>query len=241
MALAHNGVIENFRDLKERLEAEGYIFRSATDTEVIAHLIASCLEKQTFSAAESRNQRRRRREKWKGRVEIRRQSSAEPADPHEPLIRAVQEALSQLHGTYGLAIIFRDHPDVIIAARLGSPLVVGVGDGEHFVASDASPLVGHTERIVYLADHQMAVVTADSLRVIHRDTRPGYSIGSSRTEVADGRRNSAVTRTTCSRRFSSSPSRSKTPCAAGSICDEATAVFGGLNLIAAAIAAGQSH
>src|SRR5262249_31277879 len=99
-------------------------------------------------------------------------SDREAHDPHGHLILAVQEALAQLRGTYGLAIIFREHPDVIIAARLGSPLVVGVGDGEHFVASDASPLVGHTQRIVYLSDHQIAVVTADSLRVIHRDQGP---------------------------------------------------------------------
>ena len=63
----------------------------------------------------------------------------------------------------------RNGPEVIIAARLGSPLVVGVGEGEHFVASDASPLVGHTAKIVYLADHEMAIVTAEKLRVIHRD------------------------------------------------------------------------
>ena len=83
--------------------------------------------------------------------------------------RAIKTALAQLHGTYGLAILFRDYPEVLFAARLGSPLVVGVGDGEHFLASDASPLVGHTDRIVYLADHEMAILTADSLRVLHRD------------------------------------------------------------------------
>ena len=86
-----------------------------------------------------------------------------------PLVAAVQHALAQLHGTYGLAVIFRDWPEVMIAARLGSPLVVGVGAGEHFVASDASPLAGFTDKIVYLADHELAVLTADSLRVIHRD------------------------------------------------------------------------
>ena len=77
--------------------------------------------------------------------------------------------MAQLQGTYGLAILFRQWPEVLIAARLGSPLIVGVGAGEHFVASDASPLAGYTDKIVYLADHELAVVTADSLRVIHRD------------------------------------------------------------------------
>jgi glucosamine--fructose-6-phosphate aminotransferase (isomerizing) len=144
LALAHNGVIENFQALKQVLQGEGYHFQSATDTEVIAHLIASCLERQPpvddMAAAEYR-----------------------------PLVAAVQHALSRLHGTYGLAIIFRDWPEVMIAARLGSPLVVGVGAGEHFVASDASPLAGFTDKIVYLADNELAVITADSLRVIHRD------------------------------------------------------------------------
>ncbi len=144
LALAHNGVIENFQTLKQILQSEGYQFRSATDTEVIAHLIASCLKQQPpvddMAAAEYR-----------------------------PLVTAVQHALAQLHGTYGLAIIFRDWPEVMIAARLGSPLVVGVGSGEHFVASDASPLAGFTDKIVYLADNELAVITADSLRVIHRD------------------------------------------------------------------------
>ncbi len=156
LAVVHNGVIENFRTLKEKLEAEGYIFRSATDTEIIAHLIASCLEKHAPTESN-------------GKPPTAKVSKPAEHDAHEPLILAVQEALAQLRGTYGLAILFRSHPDVIIAARLGSPLVVGVGEDEHFVASDASPLVGHTQRIVYLADHELAVVTASGLRVIHRD------------------------------------------------------------------------
>jgi len=144
VAIVHNGVIENYQALKARLESEGYVFRSATDTEVIAHLIASCLDRQApvpdMAAAD-----------------------------YAPLLAAVQSALAQLHGTYGLAILFRDYPDVLIAARLGSPLIVGVGDGAQFVASDASPLVGHTDKIVYLADNEVAVVTANSLRVMDRD------------------------------------------------------------------------
>lgn len=144
LALVHNGVIENFRPLKERLQEEGYKFQSATDTEVIAHLVAACLERQLAERPQ-------------------------PVDPHEPLVKAVEDALSQLRGTYGLAILFRDYPDVMLAARLGSPLVVGVGEDEHFVASDASPLAGQADKIVYLADHEIAVVTATGLRVIHRE------------------------------------------------------------------------
>ncbi len=160
VAIVHNGVIENFRPLKERLESEGYIFRSATDSEVIAHLIASCLERTD----------RRRRCRIAGAPHRRRRPNRhDRAATIDRWSRPIAGALAQLHGTYGLAILFRDYPDVMIAARLGSPLVVGVGDGEHFVASDASPLVGYTDEIVYLADHEMAVLTADSLRVIHRD------------------------------------------------------------------------
>jgi glucosamine--fructose-6-phosphate aminotransferase (isomerizing) len=148
VAIAHNGVIENYRPLKEWLESQGYRFRSATDSEVIAHLIASCLEKEL---AENKN------------------GAAPDITDHAPLISAVTNALGQLRGTYGLAILFRDYPDVLIAARSGSPLIVGVGDGEHYIASDSSPLVGYTNKIVYLEDHELAVLTPDSLRVIDRD------------------------------------------------------------------------
>jgi len=146
LALAHNGVIENYLPLKEKLLAEGYQFSSSTDTEVIAHLIVRSLAK----------------------MEARR--SEFPADePYAVVLAAVTHALGKLRGTYGLVILFREHPELIVAARQGSPLVVGVGQGEHFVASDASPLAGRTGKIVYLADHQIALVTADSLEVRHRE------------------------------------------------------------------------
>lgn len=144
LGLVHNGVIENFRAIKQRLLDHGCEFRSATDSEVISQLIA--FELESLSEEISVN-----------------------ADPYAPLVAAVQNALTQLQGTYGLAIVFRDWPEAIVAARLGSPLVVGVGNGEHFIASDGSPLAGHTDKIVYLADHEIAVVTANALRVIHRD------------------------------------------------------------------------
>ena len=151
VALVHNGVIENFRELKQQLAERGYYCKSATDTEVVAQLVAAELDSTPPAAKASFS------------------PAASPADKYAPLVGAVQAALAQLRGTYGLAMVFRDWPDVIVVARLGSPLVIGVGDGEHFIASDGSPLVGHTDRIVYLADHELAVVTAQSIRVIHRD------------------------------------------------------------------------
>ena len=144
VSLVHNGVIENYSSLKERLLERGYEFQSATDSEVVAHLLAYELENLPEDVNDS-------------------------IDPYGPLVTAVQNTLVQLKGTYGLAIVFRDWPDVIIVARLGSPLVIGVGDGENFIASDGSPLAGHTDKIVYLADHELAIVTADTIRVIHRD------------------------------------------------------------------------
>ncbi|MBX7168584.1 MAG: glutamine--fructose-6-phosphate transaminase (isomerizing) [Pirellulales bacterium] len=152
VAVVHNGVIENFQALKERLIEEGYEFRSATDTEVIAHLIAENLKLQADETAELDSV-----------------AGDEALGKYAHLVRAVQATLRQLIGTYGLAVLFRNYPEVILVARCGSPLVVGVGQGEHFVASDASPLVGHTDKIVYLADNELAVVTASTLRVIHRD------------------------------------------------------------------------
>jgi len=142
LAVVHNGVIENYASLKAVLKEKGYEFVSATDTEVIAHLIDSYLPPVDFD---------------NDSVDL------------ESLIEAVRSALEQLRGTYGLVIVSPACPGVLIAARMGSPIVIGVGNGEHLVASDASPLVGHTERIVYLADHQLAVITCDELRVMHRE------------------------------------------------------------------------
>ena len=144
LAMAHNGVIENFAELRTHLKQQGYEFQSETDTEVVAHLIASYIEPKINEA---------------GGGEV---------SPKVAVI-AIKEAIAQLRGTFGLAIIFSQWPDSIFAARLGSPLVIGVGEGEHFLASDAQPLIGFTDRIVYLADNQVAVLKADSLEVSHRD------------------------------------------------------------------------
>ena len=160
VAVVHNGVIDNYLPLRARLEAEGYRFRSATDTEVIAHLVDSSLRRHGL--VREADHREAAGEALVTGLDLAKADYA-------PLVHAVQEALVQLQGTYGLAMVLPAWPEVLIACRLGSPLIVGVSEGEHFVASDASPFAGYADRIVYLADHEMALMTADSLRVVHRD------------------------------------------------------------------------
>jgi glucosamine--fructose-6-phosphate aminotransferase (isomerizing) len=134
VAVVHNGVIENYASLKQQLTAEGFVFRSQTDTEVIAHLIASHL--------------------------------------HGDLLEAVRKALPRLKGTYGLAVMSARHPGLIVGARLGSPLVLGIGHDEGFLASDPSALLGYTERVVYLNDHQLCVLTAEEWEIVNQDRAP---------------------------------------------------------------------
>ena len=143
VVLVHNGVIENYAALRDKLTEIGYVFRSATDTEVAAHLIAHQLEEEAKLGS----------------------------DPMlaETCVQAVEKAIKKIKGTYGLAILFRDVPGLLVAARLGSPLVVGIGKGEYYLASDASPLVGHTEEVVYLNDHEIAVITADQFQLRHQN------------------------------------------------------------------------
>lgn len=133
VAVVHNGVIENYLGIKQQLQAEGYTFKSQTDTEVIAHLIASYL--------------------------------------NGDLVEAVRKALARLKGTYGLAVISAKHPGMLVGARCGSPLVLGLGQGESFLASDPSALMGYTEKVVYLSDHQLCVMTADEWEV-QKDNLP---------------------------------------------------------------------
>ncbi len=144
LALVHNGVIENYQSIRTRLEKDGYIFQSETDSEAVAHLIASCYQKL-------------------------KEQEPQTTDPKTLIFAALEEAVHSLKGTYGLAIVFRDHPNIIAAARLGSPLVVGIGKGEHFIASDASALAGLTQEVVYLQDNEIALLTTDEMFLMHRD------------------------------------------------------------------------
>jgi glucosamine--fructose-6-phosphate aminotransferase (isomerizing) len=144
--VVHNGVIENYDELRRALIQRGYSFASETDTEVIAHLLADTLK----------------RKRGKGELN------------EDLLVDVIRETVNQLRGTYGLVILFEEFPQALFAARLGSPLVVGVGATEHYIASDASPLVGYTQKIVYLADHQIAAVGAEHLSVSCRDRGQVY-------------------------------------------------------------------
>ena len=129
LAVIHNGVIENYRALKKSLLDTGHVFKSETDTEVIAHLIE----------------------------EIRKDV--------KDLGEAVRLSLLQLDGTYGLVVLSADDPDKLVVARKGSPLVIGYGEGETLIASDASALVEHTRTVTYLEDGQMAVVGRDGVSI----------------------------------------------------------------------------
>ena len=146
VVLVHNGVIENHAVLRNQLQELGYVFRTGTDTEVIAHLLAHHLDEQMKLES--------------GQIDER------------ICLKALKLTLGRLNGTYGLAILFRDLPNVVVGARLGSPLVVGIGRGEHFLASDSSPLVGYTEEVVYLADHEIVLLRPDGMDLSHRDSGP---------------------------------------------------------------------
>jgi glucosamine--fructose-6-phosphate aminotransferase (isomerizing) len=131
VAVVHNGVIENYSALKRQLLADGVSFKSDTDTEVIAQLLAR---------------------HWCG-----------------DLVETVARVLPLLKGTYGLAVVSPRQPDVLVGARVGSPLVLGVGEGENFLASDPSALIGQTKKVVYLHDHQMCVAGPDDWHILDAD------------------------------------------------------------------------
>ena len=134
VSIVHNGIIENYGILKERLIAKGYTFESETDTEVLVKLIDSCYT----------------------------------GDP----LRALQEALAKVRGSYALAVLFRDRPDTIFAVKRESPLIVGWGESENFVASDIPALLKYTRRYSVLEEGDMAVCTAEGIRFYNEFAEP---------------------------------------------------------------------
>ena len=131
--VVHNGIIENWQELRQDLITKGHTFISDSDTEVIPHLVEEYLKK------------------------------------HKNLEKAAPAALNDIRGTYGIAMQYKGEPDKLIAARMGSPIVIGIGKGERFIASDASPILPHTKKVVFLEDGEVAVLTPDSHTVYKLD------------------------------------------------------------------------
>ncbi len=127
IALVHNGIIENYRDIRRHLEGKGHTFRSETDSEVLAHLIGDYYK--------------------------------------DDLLEAVCAALQRVEGTFGIAVVCQDEPDKVIAARRGSPIVIGVGGNESVIASDAAAVVAVTQQVIYLDDNDVAIVKPGSVDV----------------------------------------------------------------------------
>jgi glucosamine--fructose-6-phosphate aminotransferase (isomerizing) len=154
VALVHNGIIENFRSLREEMQAEGRVFLSETDSEVVAHLVDHQLK----------------------------QGKA-PRD-------AVAAVLPRLHGAFAITILFRDHPGILIGARMGAPLTLGYGAGETYLGSDALALAALTQRIAYLDEGDWAVVTKDGAEIFDRENnsveRPVTISGASSARIEKG-------------------------------------------------------
>lgn len=134
IALVHNGIIENYRTLREYLTRQGITINTDTDTEILVHLIRSNYDGD--------------------------------------LTEAVRNALALLEGTYGIAVVSSLHPGLMVAARRGSPLVIGRGDGENFIASDVSAMLEHTKQVVYLKEGEIVTVTEDDFHIIDMENVP---------------------------------------------------------------------
>ncbi len=133
--VVHNGIIENYKILKDKLEKEGHIFTSDTDTEVLAHLIEKFYSNYSLE-------------------------------------EAVRKALKLVKGTYGIAVISKKEPNKIVVAKNSSPLLVGIGEDEYIIASDASAVVGYTKNVVYLNDNEIGVVSSKEFRILTLDKKP---------------------------------------------------------------------
>ena len=136
VSVVHNGIIENFKELREELAEEGHIFKSETDTEIIPHLIEKYM------------------------------------DEGNDLLKATQQAVKRLHGSYALAVISIEEPDKIIGARNESPLIVGLADDGNFLASDVPAILSETNKIIYLEDEELILLEKDKVEIMDMDLNP---------------------------------------------------------------------
>lgn len=185
VAVVHNGIVENHAVLRQFLQSTGVVFTSQTDTEVLAHLIAYHLRGDKSGVRPGNGHNGHNGHPPVGHaapVLLGAGSGSTPA-PSEGaaaagsnhklgLLEAVLAALAEVVGTFGIAVISRDHPDRIIAARRGSPLLIGIGKNEYVVASDAAAIVAHTSNVVYLEDNEAVEVTLGGLRTVTLDAVP---------------------------------------------------------------------
>lgn len=134
IAVVHNGIIENYQEIRQQLQKKGIKFSSETDTEVIAHLVSDYF--------------------------------------HGDLPKAVQKAIARLRGAFAIGVISSEVPHLLVAARVGSPLIIGIGKGENFIASDVPAILDKTKRVIYLKDGEMAAITAEDVKVFKFDGKP---------------------------------------------------------------------
>jgi glucosamine--fructose-6-phosphate aminotransferase (isomerizing) len=147
LSLVHNGVIENYLEIKDLLKIDGHEFKTATDTEVLAHLMGKFYDESKLKGTDR-------------------------------LLEAVEKCIHEVEGAYGLAIMHEDLPGVIVGTRRGSPLVLGLGDKENYLSSDANALAGYAQRVIYLKDYDLVMITPE-----HFDVKSLGSNGSEKSEM----------------------------------------------------------
>lgn len=200
LALVHNGVIENYQSLKKALVASGHIFQSETDTEVLAHLVGQFYD------------------------------DSEETDPKIRLVNALQAALAQVKGTFGIGVIHLDAPGVIVGARLGSPLVVGLGTDEQFLASDVAAIVAHTRDVIYLNDYDIVTLTRHGYEVNSLDQNRTASVKISRVDFAEADAEKGKFEHFMLKEIYEQPQSIRNALRGRLSREEATSILGGLNM-----------